>query len=49
MAKGITVSFEQADILVENKNQKGVNIIRIQAIGNKKEHILKFEVLYLIM
>lgn len=44
MGKCVTLMFEDFDVLVENKQIKGSDIIRLHPIGTKKEHILKFEV-----
>ena len=46
MSKGSTISFEESDVLVENRQLKGVDIIRLQPIGTKKEHLIKFDVRY---
>ena len=44
MSKGTEMSFEDASMLVESKNIKGVDVIRIQPIGGKKEFFFKFDV-----
>ena len=44
MGKGLTISLEEADVLVESKTTKNGDVIRMHPIGSKKEHILKFEV-----
>ena len=45
MSKGLlTISFEETSMLIENKEVKGNDIIRIQPIGTRKEFFLKFDV-----
>lgn len=44
MSKGQSLPFVSPPLLVEEKMQKDVKIIRMQQIGNKKEYIIKFEV-----
>ena len=44
MSKGTEMSFEDASMLVESKNIKGADVIRIQPIGGKKEFFFKFDV-----
>lgn len=43
MSKGTEMSFEDASMLVESKNIKGADVIRIQPIGGKKEFFFKFD------
>ena len=40
----MTITFDDTDILVETRQLKGVDVIRLQPIGTRKEHIFKFEV-----
>ena len=45
MTKGlVTISFTEASILVESKQIKGTDIIRLQPIGTRRETCIKFEV-----
>lgn len=45
----VVLSFEDSDVLVESKQLKGVDVIRLQPIGTKKEHMLKFDVSFIIL
>lgn len=45
MTKGlVTISFTEASILVESKQIKGTDIIRLQPIGTRRETCIKFDV-----
>ena len=43
MSKAQVLTFDTS-VLVEEKEHRGVNAIRMQQIGNKKEHCIRFEV-----
>ena len=43
VAKATVLPFDMS-ILVEEKEYRGLNCIRLQQIGNKKEHWIRFEV-----
>ena len=43
IGKAQVLTFDTS-VLVEEKDMKGSKIIRIQQIGNRKEHCLRFEV-----
>lgn len=44
MSKGQSLSLFDPPLLVEEKTNKDLTYIRLQQIGNKKEHLIKFEV-----
>ena len=41
----MSLSFTESSILVESKQIKGTDIIRLQPIGTRRETCIKFEVL----
>ena len=43
MAKAQVLTFDTS-VLVEEKEHRGFNAIRLQQIGNKKEHCIRFDV-----
>lgn len=44
MTKGSSIAFEEASVLVESKQLKGVNTLRLHPIGTKKDFSFKFDV-----
>ena len=44
MSKGHSLPFFDPPLLIEEKDIKDVKILRLQQIGSKKEHIVRFEV-----
>lgn len=45
MSKGLlSIPFERPSTLIESKQIKGSDIIRVQPIGTRKEYCLKFDV-----
>jgi len=45
-AKAQILTFDTS-VLVEEKDMKGSKVIRVQQIGNRKEHCLRFDVSFL--
>ena len=43
MSKASCIAFD-GSVLVENKQLKGTEVLRIQPIGSRKEFIFKFDV-----
>lgn len=40
----MTITFDESPLLVESKQMKGSDIIRIQPIGTRREYCFKFDV-----